>query len=122
MSSSRPSIITTALHKIKPGFAEAHYELAVCLASHGRRTAPAVVQYEKALELKPDYAIAHCNLAVALGGLEDFDSAIVHFQKALAIRPDYSLARKNLAIAQSEREKLSKTLAERREVDPIATE
>lgn len=55
----------------------------------------AIVAYEKALDIKPDYAEACYNKGVALGDLGRMDEAIVAFEKSLEIKPDYADAWNN---------------------------
>ena len=55
--------------------------------------------FAKALEIKPDSAIIHNNLATALGQSGRFDEAIIHFRRALEIQPDYAEAHNNLGMA-----------------------
>jgi protein O-mannosyl-transferase len=52
----------------------------------------AIVHYQKALQVNPDYAEAHNNLGYALFQKGAVDEAMVHFQKALQIKPDYAEA------------------------------
>jgi len=59
----------------------------------------AVVHYERALTLKPDYADAHNNLAAALAARGRMDDAIAHYERALILKPDYAEAHNNLAAA-----------------------
>ena len=53
--------------------------------------------YQRALEIRPDYAEAHCNLAGALLGCGDVDAAIPHCRKALELKPDFPEAHCNMA-------------------------
>ena len=65
----------------------------------------AVSAYQKALEIKPDYAEAYYNLGISLNGQGRLDRAVEVYQKALAIRPRYAEAWYNLAnIYKSQRE------------------
>ena len=56
----------------------------------------AMVNFKKALQLKPDIAQAYVNLGIILFKKERFDEAIVHFRKALMIDPDNGEAQFNL--------------------------
>ncbi len=49
------------------------------------RLPEAVTHYQSALRLKPDYALAHHNLAEALVQLDRYPEAIVHFETALRL-------------------------------------
>ena len=55
-----------------------------------------MAHYQKALQIRPDYAEAHNNLANALLQKGKVDEAMVHYQKALQINPDYAEAHNNL--------------------------
>ena len=59
----------------------------------------AMLHYQKALELKPDNAEVHNDLANALSKNGQFAEAIQHWEKALEIRPQYPPAQNNLAWA-----------------------
>lgn len=67
--------------------AEQFYQAGNALAAQGRMS-QAVLQYEQALGLKPDYAEACSNLGNALAALGQSDRAIASFERALSIRPD----------------------------------
>ena len=73
----------------------AHNNLGAALAGRGQ-VDEAIAHYQKALEIKPDYAEAHNNLGAALAGRGQVDEAIAHYQKALEIKPDYAEAHNNL--------------------------
>ena len=47
----------------------------------------AIAQFQKALEIKPDYAEAHISLGAALADRGRIDEAIAHFRKALKSSP-----------------------------------
>jgi tetratricopeptide (TPR) repeat protein len=59
----------------------------------------AVTQYQKALEIKPNYAGAHYKLGNALIQKGQVDNAVAHYQKALQIDPNYAEAHDNLGNA-----------------------
>ena len=50
----------------------------------------AIVHYRKALEIMPDYALAHNNLGNVLTYDDQFDEVLAHYRKALEIMPDYA--------------------------------
>jgi tetratricopeptide (TPR) repeat protein len=59
----------------------------------------AMVHYQKALQVKPDFAEAHYNFGNALLKMGRADEAITHYQKALQIKPDNARARYNFGNA-----------------------
>jgi tetratricopeptide (TPR) repeat protein len=65
------------------------------LASLGRHE-EALAQFQLALSVQPDRALAHYNLGTALGALNRHEEAVAHYRKALAERPDYPAALNNL--------------------------
>ena len=84
-----------ALIKDYPNEAILYNISGACYASLGQMDT-AVNRYEKALDIKPDYADAHNNLAITLQGLDQLDAAVERYKKALAIKPDYAEAHYNL--------------------------
>ena len=84
-----------ALIKDYPNEAILYNISGACYASLGQMDT-AVNRYEKALDIKPDYADAHNNLAITLQGLDQLDAAVECYKKALAIKPDYAEAHYNL--------------------------
>jgi tetratricopeptide (TPR) repeat protein len=52
----------------------------------------ALVSFDKAIEIKPDYHWAWCNRGVALNKLGQFEEAIASLDKAIKINPDYNSA------------------------------
>jgi len=59
----------------------------------------AIVSYQQALKIKPDYAEAYNNMGVALQDKGDLKAAINSYQQALKIKPDYAEAYSNMGIA-----------------------
>ena len=59
----------------------------------------AIVHFQEALQINPDFAEAHNNLGNALGQKGRADEAIAHYQKALQINPDDAKACYNLGNA-----------------------
>jgi tetratricopeptide (TPR) repeat protein len=62
----------------------------------------AVKNFEQALDIKPDYADAQCNLGVTLKKLGQLEEAVKSYEKTLAIKPDYVEAHSNLGITLQE--------------------
>ena len=54
--------------------------------------------YRKAIELNPDYAIAHSNLGLVLKDLDNLEEAELSFRKAIELKPDFAFAHNNLGI------------------------
>ena len=84
--------------KIKPNYAEAHYNMGAALMGKGDPDA-AIISYKKALKIKPDYAESHNNIGAVLMGKGDPDAAIVSYKKALIIKPDYTESHNNMGNA-----------------------
>ena len=59
-----------------------------------RQYTEAIVSYEEAVKIRPDYAEAWNNLGIALGNLDRHADALATFEKALEIKPDYADAQK----------------------------
>ena len=73
----------------------AHNNLGTALFQKGN-VDEAIAHYQRALQIKPDYAEACYNLGNALLRMGSVDEAITHYQKALQIKPDYAEAHNNL--------------------------
>ena len=69
--------------------------LGVALRGQGKLQ-EAVNIFNKAIQLKPSYAMAHSNLGLALHDLGQLDAAVKSYEKALAINPGYAEAHNNL--------------------------
>ncbi len=76
----------------------AHNNLGYALRQRGQ-VDEAIIQFQRALAIKPDFADAHNNLGIALFQERQVDEAIIQFQKALAISPDNAEAHNNLGNA-----------------------
>jgi predicted O-linked N-acetylglucosamine transferase (SPINDLY family) len=64
-----------------------------------RRHETAIAHYRRAIELKPELASAHNNLANSLKDLGRFDDAIGGYRRAIEMRPNYVNAYSNLGNA-----------------------
>jgi protein O-mannosyl-transferase len=81
----------------------------------------AVAQYQKALEIYPNYADAHGNLGHALVEQGQLDKGLIQFQKAVEISPRYPVAHSNLGAALFQKGQLDEAIIEDRkalEIDP----
>jgi tetratricopeptide (TPR) repeat protein len=74
------------------------------------QTDAALAEWKKAVELNPEEAKAHFNLALALENQGLLDEAIIHYQKATDLEPDNTAAFTNLAIALVRTGKLDEAL------------
>ena len=61
----------------------------------------AIMQYQNALEINPNYAEAHNNLGTAYLQKGELNEAITQFTEALNLNPDDAAAQSNLAKAQA---------------------
>jgi len=66
----RYDMLMNEIIKTDPNNPEIYYNLGVSAASNGQND-KAMEYYEKAIELKPDYAVAHINIAALLLGSEE---------------------------------------------------
>jgi len=80
----------------------AHYNLGIALREHGR-VDEAIVQYRKALKIKPKYAEAHNNLGAAFEAQAQLDEAMAEYRKALDANPNYVVAHNNLGAVLAKR-------------------
>ena len=71
----------------------------------------AVTSYEKAIQLKPDYAEAYCNRGVALQELGKLDEAVASNSKAIQLKPEYAEAYFNRGNALHELDRLDEAVA-----------
>jgi tetratricopeptide (TPR) repeat protein len=56
----------------------------------------AIINYKKALKIKPNYTEAYYNMGIALKEKGDFEGAIDSYKQALKIKPDYAEAYYNM--------------------------
>ena len=101
-----------ARHNIEknPADFEAHYNLAAMLQARG--DVAALGEYEAAVKLKPDDAVANNALGAALVGAGDVERGIGNLRTALKTRPEYFDARYNLGIALATKEDFSGAVEE----------
>jgi tetratricopeptide (TPR) repeat protein len=68
--------------------------------------AAAAERYQRALELKPDFAEAHNNLGALQARRGELADAIAHLREALRLRPDSDVAQQNLERALATQKRL----------------
>ncbi len=78
--------------------AEMHYNLG-CMQQETQNYQEAAKSYHKAVELKPGYALAWCNLGAVFQHLGFGDASVECFMKARDIQPDLVSAHNNLGLA-----------------------
>ena len=83
--------------KIKPDYAEAHFNLGVIFKGLGKLN-EAVSCFNSAITILPNYPDAHNNLGNVLVDLGQKEAAIESYEWAIAYKADYAQAYLNLAI------------------------
>ena len=83
-------------------FSPVHRNLAFGYAQAEQSISKAVSSMEKAVELNPNDAHAHNNLASVLAAQGELARAAEHYRSALAIDPDYAAARARLEQVRDE--------------------
>jgi tetratricopeptide (TPR) repeat protein len=89
----------------------AHTDLGTILTQRGQLD-EAMAEFQKALEIEPDYEHAHRNLGALLASVGRLDEGIGHLRKALEINPNYSDAHNNLGIALRDQGNIDAAIAE----------
>jgi tetratricopeptide (TPR) repeat protein len=89
----------------------AHNDLGYDLLQKGR-VDEAMVHFQKALQIYPDFAAARYNLGLALFKKDKVDEAIVQYQKALQIYPASADAHNNLGNALLQKDKVDEAIAQ----------
>jgi tetratricopeptide (TPR) repeat protein len=82
----------------------------------------AIQEYQKALELNPDYAQAHTNLGTVYLGKGDYDQAIGHFKRTLELNYYDSKAHYNLGLSYVYQGELEKAKEEMKFLKSIRSE
>jgi tetratricopeptide (TPR) repeat protein len=60
----------------------------------------AIIYYNKAIQLKPDYSEAYCERGLAKRILRDYNGAITDYNKAIQLNPDYAHAYNNRGVVK----------------------
>lgn len=90
--------ITNILIGIDPSDADYHFIKGRALFGL-KRFDEAIKAFDKAIELKPDYAKAYNNKGIALKNIGKFDEAIKAYDKAIELKPDLVQAYNNKGVA-----------------------
>ena len=61
----------------------------------------AIVSYQKALKIKPDYAEAYYNMGIALDNKGDLEASIKSYKQAIKLNPEYADAYNNMGFAMN---------------------
>jgi len=81
------------------------------LFSEEGRHEEALASYNRAIELKPDYAEAWSNRGVALGDLRRHEEALASYERAIELKPDYAEAWSNRGITLNDLQRHEDALA-----------
>jgi tetratricopeptide (TPR) repeat protein len=79
----------------------------------------AIIQYQKTLQIEPDFAPAHYSLGAALEQLGRVDEAIAQYQKAAEIQPEYMEPHFSLGNVYLNKGKLDEAIAQYRKAAEI---
>ena len=60
----------------------------------------AIKDYDKAIELDPNYALAYMNRGIAKAQLKQYSAAIADYDKAIELDPNFALAYHNRGVAK----------------------
>jgi tetratricopeptide (TPR) repeat protein len=94
--------------------------LGVALATQGRLD-DAIPHFERALQLRPNFAIGHYNLSVALAAKGKLVEAMRECEATLRLKPDHAEAHQNLAVALATQGKLSEATSHFQQALKLAT-
>jgi protein O-mannosyl-transferase len=72
----------------------------------------AFLDYNRAIEIRPDYVLAYCNRGNIYLKKGDLDKAIADYSKAMSLRPEYFKAYNNRGIAYQAQRNLDKAIAD----------
>jgi tetratricopeptide (TPR) repeat protein len=112
--SDEPTLYTRTL-ELNPACWMAHNNLGLWYEGHGDPQ-KALLEYEAAIRIKPDYSAAHSNLGSLLRNFPGRgDDALAHIQEALRIEPDSPVAHNNLGTLYQDRGDLDDAVIQYRE-------
>ena len=77
--------------RLRPDYAEAHYNLGIALATN-RRLDDAIAALRETVRLVPEHAEAHLRLGAALAASNRLEAAAESFHRAIQLKPDHPAA------------------------------
>jgi Flp pilus assembly protein TadD len=89
------------------------------LLSQQRKFDKSRVFFQRALDLEPDSAETHNNLAVVLVGLDRIEEAAAHFKKAVALDPQNAAAHNGLGTTHAQAKRYEEALEEYRKATAL---
>ena len=95
-----------------PDHFEAHLDLAFAMdhLPEFEKSGAIVEQYRHAIRLRPDSALAHGGLGMALHKQGRTEEAVVEYREALRLKPDFTELQSNLALALMQAGRLSEAI------------
>jgi Flp pilus assembly protein TadD len=69
-----------------------------------------MIQYQRAIAIKPDFASAHTSLGAALAGAGRLDEAILQYQKSLQIDPGIVTTHTDLGVALRKKGRIAEAI------------
>lgn len=106
---AREKIAEAPFNITHPQTAEEHFNVAVYADNH-KQLDKAIEEYQKALELKPDWAIVHFRLAKDYDKKGRMDDAIAHWEQATRYDPQLYVAYDFLSAAYQRQGNLKKAI------------
>jgi serine/threonine protein kinase/Flp pilus assembly protein TadD len=82
--------------RLEPNNAVAYNLLGALLCDKKHDYDGAIAAFRKAIQLKPDFTDARCNLGIALEHKGALDEAITAYRETIRVQPDYAKAYRNL--------------------------
>ena len=87
-----------------------HYNIATLLLNSGHLD-EAIAEFQKELQIQPEFVEAHNNLGIALTSKGELDGALAHFQKALELDPQLPKVHHNIAMILLRQGQLDQAIA-----------
>ena len=73
-----------------------HYNVGTLLLNSGHLD-EAILEFQKELQIQPEFVEAHNNLGIAFSSKGEFDNALAHFEKAIELDPHLPKVHQNIA-------------------------